>query len=291
MPLVELIRITTSDGIRLDGALASPKHPPPANAIEAFLLLHGVGGNFYSGTMFEVLSETLLDLGAVVLRVNTRGHGSVSSLATATGPVRGGAAYEVVDDCRRDIEAWVSFLAERGHSRIGLLGHSLGAVKAIYSQAVQPQACVRGLVAVSPPRLSRNAFQAGPRSPEFLTSLTEATQCVSAGRPETLINVPFPHPLLISASSYVDKYAEERYNVVRLIDRLRCPVLFTFGSIELEQGGVAFAGMPDAILAAATDAQHLQVETLPEADHFYTGQHAALARRIGDWVRELRAAA
>lgn len=288
--LVELVRSKTSDGLRLDGSLAiadSKSTNPPA--VDAVILLHGVGGSFFGGTMFDPLTTRLLELGISVLRVNTRGYGSINMLATDGGATRGGAAYEVVDQCRYDIAAWCDFLVDRSYSRIGLVGHSLGAIKAIYSAAHAPHASVKRVVAASPPRLSRSVFESGPRSHDFLESLATAKQFVKEGRPEQLFTGKFPFPLLISAASYVDKYGDERYNFIKFFTDVRCPMLFTYGSIELEQGGVAFAGLPEAIQQVTRSSNRaevasLSISTIPGADHFYTGKYDELTDVAANWL-------
>ncbi len=288
--LVELVRAKTSDGLRLDGSLArplaGPAEPPP---VDAAILLHGVGGSFFGGAMFDPLSDRLLELGIAVLRVNTRGYGSVNLIATDGAATRGGAAFEVVDQCRHDVNAWCDFLVGRGMSRIGLIGHSLGAIKAVYSAAHAPHPNVAAVIAASPPRLSHRAFQAGPRSHDFFDSLATAKQLVKQGRPEQLFTAKFPFPLLISAASYVDKYGDERYNILTFVSQVGCPTLFTYGSIELEQGGVAFAGLPDAIRQAVSEAEEaaqsdVDVVTIADADHFYTGKYDELADVVSPLV-------
>ncbi|MBC8357225.1 MAG: alpha/beta hydrolase [Planctomycetes bacterium] len=284
--LVELVRTKTSDGLRLDGALAFPQERRMAlPSVDGVILLHGVGGNYFSGAMFDPLAIRLLDAGIAVLRVNTRGYGSVNMIATDGGATRGGAAFEVVDQCRYDINAWCDFLVVRGLSRIGLIGHSLGAIKAVYSAAHAPHADVASVIAASPPRLSYSAFQHGPRSHDFFESLSTAKQLVKEGRPEQLITAKFPFPLLISAASYVDKYGDERYNILKFVSQVGCPTLFTYGSIELEQGGIAFAGLPEAIHQATSDAPEIQragikVATIAGADHFYSGKFDELAEVV-----------
>jgi pimeloyl-ACP methyl ester carboxylesterase len=174
-------------------------------------------------------------------------------------------------------------------SRIGLVGHSLGAIKAVYSAAHAPHPNVAAVIAASPPRLSHFAFQSGPRSHDFFESLATATQLMQEGRPEQLITVKFPFPLLISAASYVDKYGDERYNILKFVSRVGCPTLYTYGSIELEQGGVAFAGLPDAIQRSVAEAaeagrSNVEVATIADADHFYTGKHDELADVVVGWL-------
>src|SRR5262245_46747409 len=135
--LVNLIQTTTRDGVRLDG-MFQPAQVPPAVSVDAFCLVHGTGGNFYSSSLFEALGQRLLELGCGVLRVNTRGHDGISTAVTAQGGRRLGAAYEVVDDCRHDLAAWLDWLRQQAGPRVGLIGHSLGALKAIYTLAQEP---------------------------------------------------------------------------------------------------------------------------------------------------------
>ena len=59
--------------------------------------------------------------------------------------------------------------------------------------------------------------------------------------------------LMISAGSYVDKYGpEERYNIMKFANQLSCPTLITYGQREVDEGSLAFAGVPDALRALPT---------------------------------------
>ena len=151
-----------------------------------------------------------------------------------------------------------------GWQRIGLLGHSLGAIKAVYSQAHTPHAAVRRVLALSPPRLCYRTFQNDPLGAAFFDAITAAQRHVAAGEPEALIRVHYPFPMLITASGYVEKYGPaERYNVVPLVARVGCPLLFAYGQLELDSGSVAFAGVPEALREAARAGQALDIVTIP----------------------------
>lgn len=276
---VELVRTVTRDGLRLDGALVDDSCPAAA------LLLHGVAGNFYSSSTFESVIPKLREQGLAVLPVNTRGHDSVFGASLGNVRTRFGAAYETVDDCRLDIAAWIEFLAARGHTSIVLIGHSLGAVKAIYGMAHEKWPAVRAVVALSAPRLSCAAFRNSPDSSSpFFESLTTAERLTAAGRGTELFTSTFPFPMLITAAGYIDKYGPlERYNLLRFAHELPCPALFTYGSKELAGGGIAFAGMPDA-LQSLTHADRRQVAVIEGADHVYTGVGEQLAAAIAGWL-------
>ncbi len=315
---VELVRTVTSDGLRLDGALCCPPtlgessernqqdqrvrherdsldpHPSPLpkgegntktpNGLSAAILLHGVASNFYTSSTFEPLIPKLQDIGLVVLSVNTRGHDSVFGAGLGTMRRRFGAAYEIVDECRQDIGAWIEFLKRRGHQRIVLIGHSLGAVKAVYFQSQEKSADIAAVVAVSPPRLSYSAFMNAPESAVFWESMHTAAEMAKSGRAEELFTSKFPYPMLMTASAYIDKYGPaERYNVLKFAAGLPCPALFTYGSKELESGGVAFAGMAEA-LSSLPNGERRSVRVVEGADHVYSGVAGQLALEIAGWV-------
>ena len=284
--IVDLVRTTTTDGHRLDGALsAAVPVQERLCSLDACLFLHGVGGNFYAGNLFEFLGRKLCEQGTAVLRANTRGHDSISIVWGATGPLRQGAAYEVVDQCRLDIVAWLQFLKARNYQRIGLIGHSLGAIKAIYSQAFEPHSDILAVVACSPPRLSYSAFMNSESQPRFFESMATAQQHLEKGHPEELFQASFPFPVLITAAGYIDKYGpEERYNILKFVGRVPCPLMLTYGELELERGGIAFAGMPEAIVACRQPTQLMQLTTIPGADHAYTGVYESLTDAILKWL-------
>ena len=59
--LVDVVQTTTRDDVRLDGMLQTPPTSgPTAIAVDAFCLIHGTGGNFYSSSLFDGLSERFI---------------------------------------------------------------------------------------------------------------------------------------------------------------------------------------------------------------------------------------
>lgn len=290
---VELVRTVTQDGLRLDGAMAQGLTVAregvsrPSTPCDAAILLHGVGGNFYSARTLEPLIAMLLNQGIVPLAVNTRGHDAVFEASLGNVRRRFGAAFEIVDECRLDIAAWVQLLAARSLDKVLLIGHSLGAIKSVYAQAHEKLPQVRAVAAISPPRLSYAAYMNAPDSSRFWESMQTAQQLVKAGRGEELFTSTFPFPLLISAKSYIDKYGPaERYHLLRFAAELPCPALFVYGSKELSSGGIPFAGVPEA-LAALPPGQPRTIKIIPGADHFYTGLGQELASAVMSWVQAL----
>ena len=290
--LVELARVTTSDGMRLDGAYLAPLADVSANAppqrplpCDAALVVHGTGSNFYGSTLLEALAEGLRQGGAASLVINTRGHDLCSTAATADGPVKQGATYEIVSDCTYDLTAWTRWLLERGHRRLALVGHSLGALKSIYalSEGLLPE--VQYLVAISPPRLSYTRFSASSRREEFQRDLSTAEALVAAGQGGELMQIRFPLPYTITAAGYVDKYGRaERYHIAPRLARIEIPSLAIYGSLELQRNP-AFEGLADELEQLDPERRRLQVDVIAEADHFYTGMRDALVARLLRWLR------
>lgn len=286
---VELVGVVAADGVRLAGVLETPAAGvDPAAPLEVVLGLHGTGTNYYAGAFFAGVREPLLRRGIALLRVNTRGHDLVVNLATDRGSRRGGAAYESFAECPLDVDAFLALLAARGYRRIGLWGHSSGAVKAIYSQAVAPNPLASCVIASSPPRLSHAAFRASSQGTQFFDDYLAARQHVEQGRGETLLEVKFPLPYLVSAAGFLEKYGpQEQLNIVRLLPRVKCPVLTTFASEELERHP-AFLGLPQEITPPGTTAPHStrgqpDVEIIAGANHQYTGQYEPLVDRVARW--------
>lgn len=281
---VDLVRVTTRDGVQLDGMLRRPaENVRRAADVDVFCLVHGTGGNFYSSSLFDHLTERLLQLGCAVLRINTRGHDGISTAVTNKGGLRLGAAYEVVDDCRADLEGWARWLRAEVGPRICLLGHSLGAVKSIYAAAHETALAPTRLIAISPPRLSYSWFCASERAADFLATFQKA-EALAGTDPAALLQVTIPLPFVITAAGYVEKYGpDERYNYLKYSPALRCPTLLLFGSVEVDKN-VAFQKAPDEVARQGQKYQHLQVQTIPGADHFYTGVRDAAWQAIAGWL-------
>ncbi len=304
--LVDLVRINAADGVRLDGALRVPPQGAAAQLpVDALLLVHGTGANFYASSLLEAVAEHFVGRGVAALLANTRGRDILYTGATNAGPRRLGAACERVDDCRLDIAAWLGWMNERGYRRVGIVGHSLGAIKGVYALA-QPdapesplaprEALFACLVAISPARLSYDYFCSSPAGEEFRATLARAGELVDAGQGETLMEVQFPIPYVVTAAGYLDKYGPgERFNVLTYVGRLPVPTLFVFGSTEMQQH-VAFRGLAEAIEStviesAAQDPASgnplVQVAVIAGGDHVYSGVRSELLARIERWLRSL----
>lgn len=282
---VELCRVTTADGLQLDGAYWRPAAVTHRPAVDAFLLVHGTGGNFYSGSVFDTWTRLSLAAGIPVLRINTRGHDALASIPSTSGSVAGGAGSERVADCVHDLSAWLDWLTARGCGRIAVVGHSMGAVKTLYAAAHNPHDVVAACIALSPPRFCHRQLMADPRYSGFRAAWQQATGLVAAGRGEDWLSVSQPLPLVITAAGFVEKYGpEDRYDFVPWLDRLTHPALFVFGEQTVETSP-PFAGLPEVI------EQRLErmpagsaVHVVPGGDMAYRPTPEEPFRRAVEWL-------
>lgn len=292
---VELLDTFAADGLRLDGALhlpAAETTPSASLGIDAVLLIHGTGSNFYTSRFLTYLSHKFAAAGAACLTVNTRGHDLIANALVrhddgGFDSRKIGAAYERVEESRLDLRAWLDVLAARGYRRVAIVGHSLGAVKTIYTAVHDPLPGVVALVAMSPPRLSHAHFTASVRNPRFANDQATAERLVAEGKPDALMEILFPLPMTITAAGYLDKYGrEERYNLLNFVEELPLPTLFTYGSVEVQQG-IAFRGMPEALDEAAARAANVKTAIIAGGDHHYTGVQGDLMAAIERWLGRL----
>ncbi len=281
----ELATVTTRDFVRLHGFYAERlPHSQPLSIGVVFL--HGLGGNFYGSPLLTAIAQQLREAGCDILLANTRGH-DLLNWTTCAGRSRVlGAATENVAEAAHDLAAWVSYLERQGCARIALIGHSLGAIKALYAQAHDPQPAVFTLIALSPTRLHHASFAAGPKGREFVAAFSRAEQSVAEGRGDELIAIEFPFATWMSAASFVQKYGpEDTYDWFRFADRFSVQALLTFGERELDDHP-AFFRMREALEAAQVQSRwpHLTIETIANADHFYVACYRQVADRCAAWI-------
>lgn len=279
----ELVRLTTRDGLFLDGSHLAP-HGIADLPIDGCLLIHGTASNFYAPGALEAFATGSAVQGIAALRINTRGHDGVATIHGAQRSIRGGATYEVVSECPHDIRAGADFLVERGCRRIALVGHSMGGVKAAYTLAHERLPEVVRLIVISSPRFCHARFMASPRAAAFRADYVAAQAAVAAGDPERLMSVTQPTPFLATARGFLDKYGpEDHYDLVRHLPRTGCPTLVVLGTRSPEQS-IGFEGLPEALQELAAAHPHINVELVEGANTNYTGCAEIPFERAMRWL-------
>ncbi|MBC7821811.1 MAG: alpha/beta fold hydrolase [Planctomycetaceae bacterium] len=280
---VELIRAKTADGLRLDGSLQRPEVLDSSAKNTVWLLVHGTGSNFYSSDVLRTFAEQLVCGGSSVARINTRGHDIISALPGARMPLSGGAAFESIADCVHDLRAWVDELIRRDFSRVLLVGHSMGGVKAIFSQAHDPHPNVAAVIGVSPPRFCHAEWQSSPHAAPFREHFLRATELVESHRGGELMLVQQPLPLWLTAAGFLAKYGpHDDYDFVPLLPRLIHPTLLIVGTASVESSP-AFASVPDAVRQLQTSQPQLQFRLVSGANTGYSEHLDAPARLACEW--------
>lgn len=293
---VVLWRTTAADGVRLDGALHRGRRAADGSSsaaawnLDAALLVHGTGGNFYSPGLLETFADDCTAAGLDVLRVNTRGHDGMAtssvdrSTGSGQGPVAAGAAFESLADCRFDLRAWLDRLVEAGRCRVLLVGHSVGAVKSLWYAAQETHPAVVRILAITPPRFAHRVWQTDPRAGAFRESYAEAERLVAAGRPDELLTVSQPLPLVLAAAGFLAKYGpHDDFDHILCLPRIRVPVRIVLGSQSVADSP-AFASLPEALDEIA--ARHAQVtwRLVPGANTGYAGQPHAPFEELRAWL-------
>ncbi len=280
----ELSRVRTADGVDLEGLFYRPEERQSNSHIDAYLLIHGTGSNFYGPGLLETFCQQVVGDGIACLRVNTRGHGIINRLM---GQRLGGAAYESIDDCRLDIAAWTNYLVDQGFCRIGLVGHSMGGVKAIYSQAREPQSAIDCLVALSPPRFHYARLAADPGSERFRDDFRRATDLCANGHGDRLIHVQQPLSLTLTAQGFLEKYGpDDHYDFVRFAPQLKTPTLILLGTRTVKSSP-AFAGLPDDLRGLNESVPNLTFRLVDGANMAYSPEPEIAYRYTQDWLSRI----
>jgi pimeloyl-ACP methyl ester carboxylesterase len=113
---MELVAMTTSDGIELDAALYRPRDGAQRPAM-GFLLVHGIKWNFYRGPS-RWLGPLLAGAGFACLAPSLRDHDSAEP------------APDALDNAEHDLRAGLDLLGEHCDETM-LFAHGYGCVKAI----------------------------------------------------------------------------------------------------------------------------------------------------------------
>lgn len=278
MQPVDIHTVVTEDGVTLQLAWIAPRD---TNA-PVVLATHGVGNSFTLSGLWQALS-LLAARGWGVAMLNNRGHDWV---AMNPGDRRWvGAAYEKIEECRFDFQAGTGWLRERGHRRIVLAGHSLGGLKACYTQAHFPGEDVVGLAMFSSPRLPDDRVWDWPAHEALLARCREM---VAQGRGEELAHIEMPTNTpamkgLMCYRTYINKYGPDAATTaLRFADKIRVPTFLLAGDEEKPQ--LSFSIDMEKALVHAPAVRRVMVD---DCDHIYSGRHEAVAEAAHAWLRSL----
>jgi alpha-beta hydrolase superfamily lysophospholipase len=281
--IVDLAGVTTSDGIKLDGAFLEPaKHQKSGAAIDAVLAIHGSTGNFYTASTLGMAEDLSLQ-GYAALSLNTTAHDTV--WYNRSDNAYYGVAYEMLDRCRLDLRAGIDHLWERGYRRIAILGQSMGAVRVVYYAANEEDDRVKAVIPVSPVRLSYSYYMASEDAAEFQANIDRADQMEAEGRAMDLFPVNFPIPQMFSAAAYLDKHGPaERYNIITHAPRVKAPMLAVAGSLETH---TRLLDAAKDLATAAVNSPRADYAIIEGGDHSLTNRRQEAADTVLAWLASL----
>lgn len=248
-------------------------YPARGTAGGAAQLMHGNGGNFYTGPC-RFLPPHLLGLGLACLSYNRRGHDTISCRTREPE----GNAFQTVAQAIADNDRARAFLAGRGHPRPVVIGHSNGGLLAALHVASHPDTPALVLLSAhcGGPEMPRRASALGLLGGDRLAEISQrARELTAAGRAGELMLMP-GWWYVTSAGAFADMEA----NLPRLLDTapaIRCPVLFLRGEQEDRD-------LYPAERFADKAGAPVDVQIVPGADHFYTGLEDTVGEIVAGWL-------
>jgi dienelactone hydrolase len=287
---IDLVLTHTEDGQKWDGMIFRPGDGSSRRRHLAVLVVHGSVGNYLSGVPRRV-SFGLANAGFTVLSVNTR--------MANYGVIFGGG---LMHRTPLDIDAALAVLRRRGFRRIVLLGFSMGATIVTHYQALRQPPDVVGVCTLAHPaslpaalRLRWEHFGAEPGyqevvdlvhrrlAPDFEDARRDRIFLVRRARgfgERPLDGEIWTYRTWWFARGPRAPHAESRLRVGHVTVPL---AIFQAGEDELvrEEEGAELEA-----IARQGDCPSVLRETIPDADHGFTGQDPELVEAIVRWLDE-----
>ena len=261
----ELVELKTTDGVWLKGVV---RELISKSADAGVVMVHGYGGNFYSGTM-SFLPGALTVHGYTTLALNMRDHD--------LGPKK-----NRFEENLPDIAAGVDELARRGCKDLFLYGHSMGTNRVLFYLAETQDQRIKGIILSAPPG---NLFQWNIRifGREAATEvLRRAQKLKREGEGDTwmLIDLGPLGKTLYTANHVVSlRGPETRSDPFVNIASFSKPVLVVHGLGDR----LADPAVADKLKNSAAESQ-VTVVTLTGADHRFRNHQKELEKIITQWL-------
>lgn len=240
-----------------------------------FVLVHGMGGNFYHSVLKKMLMARGMASGYDVLSFNNRGSGE-------------GVRTERFADCLADLDAALAFGRRQGYRRFVLAGHSTGCQKIAYHQLRRADPAVEALVHLAPGDdhgiLRRDLGEAGlARLTAWARSRIKAGHGedpvpAGGGLPDYCAGFSIRRFLSIAYAAAPEARLFHYEGDLKMFSKLTLPMLVLFGTRE-EFACMPLAGM-EARLRAATDSNRFAFKAVRGADHGFHGHERETADAV-----------
>jgi pimeloyl-ACP methyl ester carboxylesterase len=281
---VSLARLTTRDGVWLDGLVAEPRR----RRGPALIWVHGLGSVFSSGQpLINELATRLNAAGMGYFKFNNRGHDVVAR----RGKRLAGAAFERFGQSVEDIRTMVAFARARGYSRVILAGHSTGANKVLHYARTRDRR-VSGIILLGP--ISDVAAEARRVGERELHRRVRAAERIARRDPQALVPRTWG---FWSARRYLSLYrpggdedvfpynrSGARWTALRSV---RLPIAAIVGSRD-EYLDRRPEELVEAFRRNAARARSFTGIVVPGASHGFQHRERELADLIVRWIRTHR---
>jgi pimeloyl-ACP methyl ester carboxylesterase len=267
-PCAEMIRLRTSDGVRLDGVIYRPVSKPRATAL---VLVHGFGGEFYSG-YFPQLALDAATQGYATLALSMRDHGM-------------GPKVSDFGDSQTDIAAAAEYLRKQGFSKLALLGQSMGTNQVLMYQAGRGDSAVAATVLVGGPGdpFEWNVWQVGKQKAQ--ATVDEAIQLRDAGKEHQLMLVDMgPIGKLLYSPRYLlsIRGPQRRSNPYQNLQKIKSRVLIVQGKADK----LVPPEVPERLRAARSEPQP-DLVYIDGADHGFARHERELIDAVLSWLKRV----
>ena len=262
----DVIELQTTDGVKLGAVF---REPYPARAKAGVVMVHGYGGNFYSGIM-AFLPEILSRRGFATLALNMRDHD--------LGPKK-----NLFKENLPDIVAGVDEMARHGYEALFLYGHSMGTNRVLFYLAETQDPRISGLILTGSPG---NLFQWNVRTfgLEAATQvLHRAQELKDEGKGDTwmLINLGPLGKTLYTADHVVSLRGPQSLSDPFMnIARLATPVLVVHGLADR----LANPQVADQLKNNAGIGSSVTLRKIEGADHLFRNHEKELEEIITQWL-------
>ncbi len=285
---IDLVVTETEDGARWDGVLFRPRGGDQRRRRLAVLVVHGSVGNYITGVPRRV-SFGLANAGFTVLSVNTR--------MAHYGVIFGGG---LMHRTPLDLDAALAVLRRRGFTRIVMLGFSMGATMVTHYQALRQPADVVGLCTLAHPaslpsalRLRWDHYDSEPSYEEVAERAhlrlapdyesPERDRIFLVRRARGFSERPIDSEVWTYRTWWFSRGPRAPHAESRLrIGSVTVPLaIIQAGEDELVRQS---EGPELEALARQGDCPSVVRETIPDADHVFTGLDRELIDAVASWL-------
>jgi pimeloyl-ACP methyl ester carboxylesterase len=285
---ISLQRITTEDGLELQGLL----YEPDKKTNKAIAHVHGWIGNFYENKFIDFIAREVVSKGFAFLTFNNRGAGVISDFIKRQKSkieyVKIGGSLEEFKDCTLDIKTAVNFLSNKGYEKIVLDGHSLGCQKVTYYKHKTRDQRVSGLILLAP--VDDVAFSKNTLKAKYNESINIARKMVESGKGDDAVQKWMAFYDFLSANMFLN-VADPESDSGRLFDfsgdlkeikDVACPVLAIFGSEDEYQ-----SDPEDKLKLLSREVKNCNIKLIRGAGHGFINFEKQLSEIIGNWIKSL----